>query len=294
MPNTCPFPDCGKNVDIIEPFPTNQESPISALSNTMSERFILSSPIIRMEGIENTGFQQARSYLRCAKCSEDLSSCLPPIGFLRIPPQALPQAPSKPLVYLTCKHIVHYHCIDNPRKLCPICPSTEEGADVDEDVNMDEDEDGDEEVETQPEIQSSSNSKNKKRANTSADKPSGKKSNKRVKGDDSIVLKRLIRKLSSDTTRISVIKKKKGLHRESVREVEGTRTFFELYLKISNAEERSENARHELILAYYSFGEELEKRLAHHRKTNVEHEALKKLYNDVKDQLPKEVTKNAL
>ena len=68
--------------------------------------------------------------------------------------------------------------------------------------------------------------------------------------------------MSSDTTRISMIKEKKGLHRESVQEVEGTRTFFELYLKISNAEERSENARHELILAYYSFGEELEK---HHR-----------------------------
>ena len=86
MPNTCPFPDCGKNVDIIEPFPnTNEESPISALSNRMSESFILSSPVLRMEGIENTGFQQARSYLRCAKCSEDLSSCLPPIGFLRIP-----------------------------------------------------------------------------------------------------------------------------------------------------------------------------------------------------------------
>src|SRR5437764_2455103 len=51
MPNTCPFPDCGKNVDIIEEFPTtDQESPISALSNMMSERFILSSPIIRMEG----------------------------------------------------------------------------------------------------------------------------------------------------------------------------------------------------------------------------------------------------
>src|SRR5437764_14003772 len=29
MPNTSPFPDCGKNVDIIEPFPnTNEESPI--------------------------------------------------------------------------------------------------------------------------------------------------------------------------------------------------------------------------------------------------------------------------
>jgi TATA-binding protein-associated factor Taf7 len=60
---------------------------------------------------------------------------------------------------------VHYRCINNPRKLCPICPSTKEDtnvdkdANVDEDVNMDEDEDedededGDEEVETQPENQ---------------------------------------------------------------------------------------------------------------------------------------------
>jgi hypothetical protein len=75
MPNTCPFPDCGKNVDIIEPSPTtNQESPISALSNRMNETFVLSSPILQMEGIENTGFQQARSYLKCVKCSKDLSS----------------------------------------------------------------------------------------------------------------------------------------------------------------------------------------------------------------------------
>src|SRR6266540_3684156 len=82
MLNTCPFPDCEKNVDIIELFSTtNQESPISALSNMMSERFILSSPIIWMEEIENTGFQQVRSYLRYAKYSEDLFSYLPPIGF---------------------------------------------------------------------------------------------------------------------------------------------------------------------------------------------------------------------
>jgi hypothetical protein len=36
---------------------------------------------------------------------------------------------------ITCKHIVHYDCIDDPRKLCPICPSTdmepEEEMDVD-------------------------------------------------------------------------------------------------------------------------------------------------------------------
>src|SRR5204863_3953501 len=108
-------------------------------------------------------------------------------------------------VYLTCKHIVHYYCINNPCKLCPICPSTDANVNddvnvnVDKDVNMDEDEDGDddgdEEVETQPEIQSSSNSKNKKRANIPADKPSSKKA-KQTKLEDSSVLKKLIRELS--------------------------------------------------------------------------------------------------
>jgi hypothetical protein len=311
MPNTCPFPGCGKNVNIIEEFPTtDQESPISALSNMMSERFILSSPILRMDGIENIGIQQARSYLRCAKCSEDLSPCLPPIGFLRIPPQALPQASPKPLVYLTCKHIVHYHCIDNPRKLCPICPSTEEiDADVkdddvaDEDVNMDEDGDGedgeDEEVETVP-LESTqskktpSSGKGKKRANNATESSTSKKSKKHVQPEDSNILNKLIWELSSDTTRLSEIKERKGLQREAVREVESDRTLFNLYLKISNAEERKEKAHHELIGAYYYYGEELEKRLAHYRRSKAEHEASKKLYEEVKDQLPKEVTKSAV
>ncbi|PKY53907.1 hypothetical protein RhiirA4_472385 [Rhizophagus irregularis] len=112
-PNTCPFPDCGKNVDIIKLFPTNQKSPISALSNKMNKSLaILSSPILRIEGVENTGSQ----------------------------------SPPKPLVYLTCKHIVHYACIDNPRRLYPICPSAnnieqheeEEEMDVDEKENDDQ------------------------------------------------------------------------------------------------------------------------------------------------------------
>src|SRR2546423_14867773 len=93
---------------------TSQSSGISPLSNLMGERFVLSSPPIQLEGIEGTAAQQVKSNLRCAKCSEDLSSCLPPLGFLRFSPQA----PSKPLVYLTSKHIVHYECIDNPRNLC--------------------------------------------------------------------------------------------------------------------------------------------------------------------------------
>ena len=100
--------------------------------------------------------------------------------------------------------------------------------------------------------------------------------------------------MSSDITRISKIKEKKGLHRESVREVEDSQIFFDLYLKISNAEEQNEHARHEVLRCYYFLGEELEKRLEHYKQTMEEHEAQKKVNDEVRDQLPKEVTKNAL
>ncbi|UZO24851.1 uncharacterized protein OCT59_017145 [Rhizophagus irregularis] len=100
LSSACPASGCGKNVDILDqadalgivsnlPIPdpkvTFQSSGISPLSNLMGT-FTLSSPPIQMGGIEG---------------------------------------PPKPLVYLTSKHIVHYNCIDNPRKLCPICPSTD-------------------------------------------------------------------------------------------------------------------------------------------------------------------------
>ncbi|GES82546.1 hypothetical protein GLOIN_2v1843153 [Rhizophagus clarus] len=152
IPNPCPFPNCERNVEITEIFSTSvnypigrlpesnvtiQDSPLfqssgtSTLTNMMSEGFILTSPPMRIEGVENIGIQQMRSQLRCVKCSEDLSSCLPPLGFL----QTFPHPPPKPLVYLTCKHIIHYNCIDNSRKLCTVCPSTdmelEEEMDVD-------------------------------------------------------------------------------------------------------------------------------------------------------------------
>lgn len=69
---------------------------------------------------KNTEIQQTKSYLRCIKCSENLSLCLPPLGFF----QTFPHPPLKPLVYLTCKYIMHYDCIDNPHKFYFICPST--------------------------------------------------------------------------------------------------------------------------------------------------------------------------
>ncbi|RIA92403.1 hypothetical protein C1645_820747 [Glomus cerebriforme] len=68
------------------------------------------------------------------------------------------------------------------------------------------------------------------------------------------------------------------------------RIFFDLYLKISKAEKQNGDSHHELIIAYYHFGEELEKHLIQYNHLK-EHEAQKKVNNKVKDQLPKEVTK---
>ena len=53
MPNTCPFPDCGKNVDIIEQASarrdsqSSQSSMTSAISTLMGEKLILTSPKMR-------------------------------------------------------------------------------------------------------------------------------------------------------------------------------------------------------------------------------------------------------
>ncbi|GBB96095.1 hypothetical protein RclHR1_26800001 [Rhizophagus clarus] len=88
-PSACPAPDCEKSVDILDeagiisnpdPRVTSQLSGISPSMGT----FALSSPPIQMFGIEGPVTQQDKSTLRCAKYSEDLSSSLPPLGFLRI------------------------------------------------------------------------------------------------------------------------------------------------------------------------------------------------------------------
>src|SRR5687768_2420189 len=78
--SACSVPGCEKNVDIlnqaddlgivsnppVEPVSrTNQSSGISSSMGT----FALSSPPIRMLGIEGPVTQQDKSTLRCAKCS---------------------------------------------------------------------------------------------------------------------------------------------------------------------------------------------------------------------------------
>ncbi|CAB4374648.1 unnamed protein product [Rhizophagus irregularis] len=222
-------PDCGKSVDILDetgiisnpnPRVTSQSSGISPSMGT----FALSSPPIRMLGIEGPVTQQDKSTLRCAKCSEDLSSSLPPLGFLQISPQ--PQDPLKPLVYLTCKHIVHYNCIDNPRKLCPICPST--------DMEIDD-------LET-PTEQSSSTAQKKRSSEFASENDSNKKAKqtrKQIDRKDSPTLKKLIMELTSPEfledglSQDSLITLQSSVSEMDVNSLD----FLDLYNKIGTAED---------------------------------------------------------
>ncbi|CAG8660323.1 24559_t:CDS:2, partial [Gigaspora margarita] len=272
VPNTCPFPGCGKNVEILDQadvLGTISNLPLSdpkegvqssGISPLMGETFALSSPPIRMEGIEGSATQQGKSNLRCAKCSEDLSSYLPPIGFLRFSPQ--PQGPSKPLVYLTCKHIVHYNCIDNPRKLCPICPSTD--MEIDDDVIVT----GTQESST---AQKKHSREDSNESSTSTSGKKAKKTKKPVDRDQSPTLQRLIKELTTTDPGNEEI-----LQTDSTSESNNdSNIFLNLYKKIVAGEDQ----------------------LKRQRKISLNHEDLASqslVDDDVQKQLPKDISEEAL
>ncbi|RIA79516.1 hypothetical protein C1645_840506 [Glomus cerebriforme] len=158
----------------------SQSAGISPLPELMG-RFALSSPPIRMGGIESTASQQLRN-------------------------------PPKLLIYLTCMHIIHYNCIDNPQKLCPICPSTN----VMETDDMETDDD--KIVTNNLKTQSSSTTQNKRTMNpVSTEKSFSKKQKTSTNDGESPTLKRLIKELampSSASKLENMFDRFKSLHKE--------------------------------------------------------------------------------
>ncbi|EXX79201.1 hypothetical protein RirG_007950 [Rhizophagus irregularis DAOM 197198w] len=208
---------------IIQDSPLFQSSRTLALTNMMSKR--------RMEGVENIGTQQMGSQLRCVKCSENLSLYLPPLGFLR----TFSHPPPKPLVYLTCKHIIHYNCIDNPGKLCPICPSTDMEIDDDDMVA----------------VAQESNTQKKCIQKSSTEKSSSKKRKTSNKDDVSTVLKKLIEELlTPDSGEV--------LGESNVSDaLLNTRKFLYFSDMIDQAEIKNKDATQNVINRYFDFGEVL-------------------------------------
>src|SRR5438045_1992138 len=151
---------------------------------------------------------------------------------------------------------------------------------VDQEIDVD-----DGEVEVYPDTVS------KKRSNEATDSSSIKKAKTKV--EDSRALKNFIRELSIGTLKVSEVREKEGLFKLQ-QEVGNSRIFLTLYSKITNAEEKHENSNQDVIRAYYFFGEALYRHLDQHKKTNEERVTQELVNDEVREQLPKEVTKNAL
>ncbi|KAF0413850.1 hypothetical protein F8M41_007713 [Gigaspora margarita] len=178
VPNTCPSPGCGDNVEILD---------------------------------------QADA-----------------LGFLRFSSQ--PQAPLKPLIYLTCNHVIHYNCIDNPQKLCPICPSTD--MEIDDGVIV---------------TNSQESSTAQKKCSSGSTKKSFNKKAKKVGGKKvSSMIKQLIEELLTD------IPSAGGRSLEEASE--SVSNFLQLSERIDHAETKNEEASWGFIFSYFNFGEAVFKR----------------------------------
>ena len=176
---------------------------------------------------------------------------------------------------------------DNPPEVSE--EQSDHGQEMDVDNTGDADDAGEDENEV--EVQVNPDTTRKKRANISIDNPSGKKAKTKV--ENSHTLKNLIRELSIGTLKVSEVREKEGLFRLQ-QEVGNSRIFLTLYSRITNAEEKHENTNQDVIRTYYLFGEALSRRLDQLKKTNEEHVAQEMVNDEVRKQLPKEVTKNAL
>ncbi|CAG8562052.1 8179_t:CDS:2 [Scutellospora calospora] len=194
----------------------------------MGETFVLFSPPIQMEGIEDTATQQVKNNLRCLL---------------------------KPLKYLTCKHIIHYNCINNLQKLCPICPSTNIEPEEEEEMSVN----GKEQSDTS----------SKKRSNESMDVNSSspkKKAKKAVKREDLPILKKLIKELFAPILQQSSFDSIISL--QTFLDIDiNLVNFCELDNKIINTEDGNKKTILEVIHAYYYFEKGYRLWFDHYKKT---------------------------
>jgi hypothetical protein len=132
-----------------------------------------------------------------------------------------------------------------------------------------------------------SNNSNESRKRTSVEDTSSRKkarTKKRSKGA-SPMLKKLIEELKTLPSSVED-------NSESQPEVPGS--FTDLNEAIIQAEGRTVTNNHEIIRAYYSFGKELENRLTFYKITHSERRAQRKLNDEVGEQLPNDLSQNAI
>ncbi|GBC10812.1 hypothetical protein RclHR1_09920010 [Rhizophagus clarus] len=257
-PDVCPFPDCRKKIDIIYLVSTRRGSQSSQssgtldLSNWMGEKFNLISPIPEdpMEKVEDTSIQETEKHLFCTKYSEKITPDFP-----------------KDTVFLSCKHAIHYDCIDNPRKKCSTC--------LVEDLGL---------------FPVESTTQRRRSNESSADNTSRKKV-KSSGRDNSQILKRLIQELSTDISEDDIILE---LDPSSASSTNAPIDFLKLYKDILDAEDASKKTAQDLIFRYFHFGKALKDRYNFFQKTNPKRTSQGLVNNEVRKQIPVSVSESLL
>ncbi|RIB21551.1 hypothetical protein C2G38_2176286 [Gigaspora rosea] len=153
----------------------------------------------------------------CEKCSEEIS-----LEF------------TKPTIFLSCKHVVHYDCIKDSHKMCPTCPSSEMISEVVSFANTD-----------------LSDAQKKRTRKLSTEKSSSKKVKKTGGKKVSSTIKQLIEELLTD-----IPDGGRSLEETSYPTDTGG-VFWKLSNRIDSAESKNEDASRDLITSYFYFGEAL-------------------------------------
>jgi hypothetical protein len=181
----------------------------------------------------------------CSKCFEAISPEL-----------------SKPVVLLTCKHVIHFECIGNKRNLCPKCPSADdlekEGYYISPGISINE---------------APKKKRKKPEDNTRENKP------KKISKPQA-----MIRELSvvpiSDEASITIPPEDSN--------VEGiSNKFHRLYCEVDNIEKKGDRTNREVIHYYFRFGKALSERLTVLLKSKPPQTAYTDLNSEVKEHLPK-------
>ncbi|CAG8459662.1 637_t:CDS:1 [Cetraspora pellucida] len=191
----------------------------------------------------------------------------------------------KLITLLICGHIYHHDCIETSIKKHSICSKPNCKKEVESMVdsmpgsqNINDLIDISLSLFTDPLFPSLS----KKHVSESISKSSSKKV--KVKNEDSSMLKKLIKELSSLSSSSTT----------SLQTVTSLGNFINLYNALIKAEEQVGITNQEVIRSYFMFGKKLEDRLKYYKKSNRDCKAKKKLIDEVTEQLSNDLSRNAI
>ncbi|CAG8537881.1 1221_t:CDS:1 [Ambispora leptoticha] len=181
----------------------------------------------------------------CSKCSESISS-----------------ERSKPVVLLTCKHVIHFECIASKRNLCPKCPSADdlekEGYYISPSISLNE---------------APKKKRKKEEDNVHENKP------RRIPKPQVIIRELSVVEISDES---SITAPSEDSNMEEI-----STKLYRLYYEVDNVEKSGNQTNRNVIYRYFQFGKALSERLIELLKSKPPQTTYTELNGEVREHLPK-------